>query len=63
MFKIYTKTHSHDNWNVVIDVKKSKTQIVERIFANQEEVDGFIRVALKGKPEEHIKVESFDGEE
>ena len=63
MFKIYTKTHDDGEWNVVIDVKKSKTSIVERIFTNQDEVNGFIRVALKDKPEEHIKVESFDGEE
>lgn len=60
MFKIYTKTSDDGAWDAVIDVKESTSKIVHRVFKNQEEVDGFIRVALKDKPEDHIKVENVD---
>ena len=62
MYKIYTKTSSDGEWDVIIDVKNSTTQIVHRVFMNQEEVDNFIRVALKDKPEDFIKVEQVEDE-
>jgi hypothetical protein len=62
MYKIYTKTSEDSGWDAIIDVKNSTTKIVHRVFMNQEEVDAFVRVALKDKPEDFIKVEQVEDE-
>ena len=58
MFKIYTRLEKDGEWGAVIDVAQSRSHIVERIFMNENEVEGFKRTALEDFDEENIKVEA-----
>lgn len=63
MFKIYTRLAEDKNWYSVLDIHKSRSKKVDRIFMSQQEVDSFITVALKNIDQSNIKVEEMtDGE-
>jgi hypothetical protein len=60
-FKILTRLHEEGSWDPVIDMKKSKSTKVVRIFMNEDEVESFVEKSLKKEMDNpNIKIEELE---
>lgn len=53
-FKVYTRFDEEDEWTAVIDMKRSRSRLVERIFLNRSEAEYFVKNQLTKEDQSKI---------
>lgn len=57
MYKVFIKLSEDSDWKAVIDVKRSRTEIVHRIFMSEDEAKAFIK--QEKTPDNLYKIEQI----